>query len=113
MSNFAPKLQDATEDQLMYMVNELDFRVVPLASDELTRRSIKKLDQTIKNMDKSSAKYSQAMMDLSLVMLFVALVQILIALVIPSDAKLYVKFIIFIFIVIALMLFVGKMLRKG
>jgi len=36
MSNFSPKLQDATDKQLMNMVNELDFRVVPLAFDELT-----------------------------------------------------------------------------
>ncbi len=113
MSNFAPKLQDATEDQLMYMVNELDFRVVPLASDELTRRSIKKLDQSIRDMDKSSSKYSQVMMNLSWVMLFVAVIQILIALVIPSDAKLYIKFITFIIIVIALIFFAGKMLKKS
>lgn len=47
MANFSPKLEDSTDKQLLYMVNELDFRVVPLASDELTRRSIKKLNESV------------------------------------------------------------------
>lgn len=56
MSNFSPKLQDATDEQLMHMVNELDFRVVPLASNELTRRTIRKLEKTIEIFNSQSLK---------------------------------------------------------
>lgn len=38
MSNFSQKLEDATNEELMHWINEFDFRVVPLASDELTRQ---------------------------------------------------------------------------
>ncbi len=46
MSNFAKKLEDASEDELKSWINNLDFRVVPLASDELTRRALNKLKKS-------------------------------------------------------------------
>lgn len=65
MSNFSPKLQDATDEQLMHMVNELDFRVVPLASDELTRRTIKKLEATIEAFNNQSSKQTGKLVKLT------------------------------------------------
>ena len=43
MSNFSPKLEDATDEQLMRMINELDPNYVQLASNELSKRAIKKM----------------------------------------------------------------------
>jgi len=65
MSNFSPKLEDATDDQLKYMVNELDFRVVHLASDELTRRAVNNLKETIKVFNEQSSKQTQTMIRLT------------------------------------------------
>jgi len=65
MSNFSPKLQDATDEQLMNMVNELDFRVVPLASDELTRRAIRKLEKTIEAFNNQSSKQTDKLVKLT------------------------------------------------
>ena len=111
MSNFSPKLQDATDEQLMNMINELDFRAVPLASDELTRRSIEKLNQTMEKMDKTSEKYSLAMMNLAFITLFLTLVQILVALVIPNDAKLYIKFAAFIIVIMGIFILSKRLLK--
>ena len=60
MSNFSPKLQDATDEQLLHMVNELDFRVVPLASDELTRRTVRKLQEAIEVSNEHSQKIERS-----------------------------------------------------
>jgi len=65
MSNFSPKLQDATDEQLMHMVNELDFRVVPLASDELTTRTIRKLKKTIEVFNSQSSKQTEKLVKLT------------------------------------------------
>lgn len=65
MSNFSPKLEDATDEQLMHMVNELDFRVVPLASDELTRRTVKKLEKTISVFNEQSSRQTDKMIRLT------------------------------------------------
>lgn len=65
MSNFSPKLEDDTDEHLRYMVNELDFRVVPLASDELTRRTINKLEKTIAVFNKQSSKQTDKLVKLT------------------------------------------------
>ena len=87
MSNFSPKLEDATDEELMNMINELDFRVVPLASDELTRRTIKRLRETIETFNKQSWKQTQKMIQLTryivgltIVMIFGLIVQIILTL---------------------------------
>jgi hypothetical protein len=84
MSNFSPKLEDATDEQLMHMVNELDFRVVPLASDELTRRSVKKLHETIEKLNEQSSRQTDKMIKLTwwivgltVVMVFGLIIQII------------------------------------
>ena len=87
MSNFSPKLQDATDLQLMNMVNELDFRVVPLASDELTRRTIRKLEKTIEVFNNQSSKQADKLVGLTwwivgltIVMVIGLVIQIILAL---------------------------------
>ena len=65
MSNFAPKLEEATDEQLRYWINEFDFRVVPLASDELTRRTLNKLQKTIEVFNEESSKQTQRMIRLT------------------------------------------------
>ena len=87
MSNFSPKLEDATDEQLMNMVNELDFRVVPLASDELTRRTVKKLEKTIQIFNVQSSKQTEKMIrltwwivGLTFVMVLGLVIQIILAL---------------------------------
>lgn len=87
MSNFSPKLQDATDEQLMNMVNELDFRVVPLASDELTRRTIRKLEKTIEVFNNQSSKQTEKLVKLTrgivgltVVMVVGLIIQIILAL---------------------------------
>lgn len=87
MSNFSPKLEDATDEQLMHMVNELDFRVVPLASDELTRRSVGKLQEIIQRLNEQSSKQTQKMIrltwwivGLTIVMVVGLVIQIVLAL---------------------------------
>ncbi|MDD5721576.1 MAG: hypothetical protein PHT16_04030 [Candidatus Pacebacteria bacterium] len=86
MSNFSPKLEDATDEQLMHMVNELDFRVVPLASDELTRRTVKKLEKTIQAFNEQSSKQTDKMIyftwwivGLTIVMVAGLIIQIILA----------------------------------
>lgn len=87
MSNFSHKLQDATDDQLMNMVNELDFRVVPLASDELTRRSIRTLEKSIVTFNNESSKQTEKLVKLTwwivcltIIMIIGLVIQIILAL---------------------------------
>ena len=65
MSNFSPKLEEATDEQLKFWINEFDFRVVPLASDELTRRTVNKLRETIEIFNKQASKQTQRMICLT------------------------------------------------
>ena len=60
----------------MYMVNELDFRVVPLASDELTRRAVRSLEKTIEVSNDASERHHFVMVDLTLILFAVGLLQI-------------------------------------
>ncbi len=69
MSNFSPKLEDATDDQLMYMVNELSPTFTVLASDELTRRTLKKLQKTIEISNEHSEKLEIANYKIQLIMM--------------------------------------------
>ncbi len=79
MINFSPKLQDATEKELMNIVNESDPTHASLASDELTRRSIKQLNETIIREVEQSKKTSETTEVLSRAMYLFAVVQILIS----------------------------------
>ncbi len=77
MCNFHPKLEEATDEQLKYMINELDFRVVPLASDELTRRVLKKLQETIVSLDEKNEKLQKRIFWLTVVGVALATTQII------------------------------------
>lgn len=76
MTNFSPKLEEASEKQLLYMVNELDFRVVPLASDELTRRTLNRLRETIIELDEKNEKLQKWIFWLTVVGAILAVVQV-------------------------------------
>ncbi|MFA7314374.1 MAG: hypothetical protein WC025_00380 [Candidatus Magasanikbacteria bacterium] len=76
MSNFSPKLEDATDEKLMYMINELDFRVVPLASDELTRRHLGKLRENIEKFNEQSSKQTNKMIRLTWVIVLLTVVMV-------------------------------------
>lgn len=87
MPNFSPKLEDATEEQLKHWTNEGNFQVVPLASDELTRRTVKKSEETIKRFNKKSSGQTQKMIwltwtivGLTIVMVGGLVIQIILAL---------------------------------
>lgn len=68
MSNFSPKLQDSTEDELLHMINELNPTFTILASDELTRRVLRKLQKTIEISNKHSEKLEIANYKLQITM---------------------------------------------
>ena len=61
MSNFSPKIEEATEDQLKNWTNETDPRYGFLASNELMRRSVKKLHETIQTFNEQSSKQTSKM----------------------------------------------------
>ena len=65
MANFAKNLEEASEKELYSWVNQLDFRVVPLASDELTRRALDKLQGTIKAFNEQSSKQTEKLVRLT------------------------------------------------
>ena len=87
MANFAKNLEEASEKELYSWVNQLDFRVVPLASDELTRRTLNKLQETIKTFNEQSSRQTEKMVrltwwivGLTVAMLVGLVVQIILAL---------------------------------
>lgn len=59
MSNFGKDLGKASDEELYNWVNQLDFRVVPLASDELTRRALKKTRDATKSFNKKSSEQTE------------------------------------------------------
>ncbi len=65
MTNFAKKLEDASNKELYSWINELDFRVVPLASDELTRRALNQLQEAIETFNEQSSKQTEKMINLT------------------------------------------------
>jgi membrane protein implicated in regulation of membrane protease activity len=65
MINFSPKLQDSTDDQLWDYINTSSPHFGTLASDELTRRSLKELQKTMADLDKSTSDYSNRLLGLT------------------------------------------------
>lgn len=65
MSNFYPKLQDSTDDQLWHLINESNPVYSSLASDELTRRGLNKLQETIKIFNGQSSEHTEKMIRLT------------------------------------------------
>lgn len=87
MSNFHPRLEDATDKELMVMINELSPQFTILASDELTRRKLIKLQETITTFNNESSKQTNKMIvlawwvvGLTIAMLFGLIIQIIISL---------------------------------
>ncbi|KKQ64574.1 MAG: hypothetical protein US86_C0019G0002 [Candidatus Daviesbacteria bacterium GW2011_GWA2_38_24] len=65
MSNFSPKLEKATDEQLKHWVNEGNFQIVPLASDELTRRTLSELQKTIQVFNEQASKQTEKMIEVT------------------------------------------------
>jgi len=65
MSNFSKNLENATDEELINWINNLNFQVVPLASDELTRRTLRKLQKTIEKFNYNSSKQTEKMIGLT------------------------------------------------
>ena len=65
MSNFAPKLQDSTDDQLWRLINESNPHYSILASDELTRRRLNELQATITTFNNKSSEQTRKMIILT------------------------------------------------
>src|SRR3989338_6442500 len=61
MTNFSPKLQDSTQDQLLQLINQSSPHYGSLASDELTRRALIELQGTIKIFNEQSSKQTEKM----------------------------------------------------
>ena len=87
MRNFEKKLEEATEEELYFWVNERDFRIVHLASDELTRRSLNKLRETMRIFNNKSSKQTQEIIrltrwivGLTIIMVIGLIVQIILSL---------------------------------
>lgn len=72
MSNFSPKLQDSTDDQLWHLINESNPNYAMLASDELNRRSLNKLQKTIEEENKETGRFSLAFILLALTQIALA-----------------------------------------
>ena len=87
MSNFAPKLEDSTDDQLRFSVNEHNPHFASLSSDELTRRTLNKLEGTIRIFNEQSSKQTDKLVKLTwwivgltVAMLIGLIIQIILAL---------------------------------
>lgn len=65
MSNFSPKIEEATDDQLKHWTSETSPGYASLASDELTRRALNKLQETIKTFNEQSSKQTDKMIRLT------------------------------------------------
>ena len=65
MSNFSPKLEDSKDDQLWQLINQSSPHYGSLASDELTRRALNKLQETIKTFNDQSSKQTDKLVDLT------------------------------------------------
>lgn len=65
MSNFSPKLQDSTNEQLWHLINESSPAYSSLASDELTRRTLSELQSTIRIFNEQSSQQTEKLVRLT------------------------------------------------
>lgn len=65
MSNFSPKLEDTPDEQLKYGINEHNPHYAQLESDEMTRRTLNKLQEAIKTFNKQSSRQTKKMIKLT------------------------------------------------
>ncbi|KKS77090.1 MAG: hypothetical protein UV64_C0004G0021 [Parcubacteria group bacterium GW2011_GWC1_43_11b] len=87
MTNFAPKLEDSKDGQLWQLINQSSPHYGSLASDELTRRTLIKLEETIKTFNEQSSKQTDKLVGLTwwivgltVAMLIGLIIQIILAL---------------------------------
>ncbi len=81
MNNFNPKLQDATDEELMNMINKLAPNYASLASDELSRRKTQLLIETTNKNSIVQEKSSVRMEKLTISMLLLAVLQFIAAII--------------------------------
>lgn len=77
MSNFSPKIEESTEEQLNFIINELDARYGILASNELLRRDTEELKNTIQNFNEKSSKQTEKMLFLTYLIAFLTVVMVI------------------------------------
>lgn len=77
MSNFSPKLEESNEEQLNYSINEYDPRFGVLASNELTRRSLDKLQKTIETFNKETSEQTIKMLFLTYLIAFLTVIMVI------------------------------------
>lgn len=77
MANFAKKLKEATEEDLNSWINELDYNVASLASDELTRRYLRGLRKSIKLFNQKSSIQTDKMIFLTTVIAILTIVMVI------------------------------------
>jgi len=65
MTNFSPRLEDSKDDQLWQLINQSSPHYGSLASDELTRRALNKLQETIKTFNDQSSKQTDKLVGLT------------------------------------------------
>jgi len=75
MSNFEKNLSDFTEDELRQKTNQWGPDFAGLASDELTRRSLDRLQKTFVDFDKSTSRYSKVIIVLTVSLLVLGCMQ--------------------------------------
>lgn len=75
MSNFSPKIEDSTEKELLKHINELPPIFGSIASDELTRRTIKDFKKTIKEEIKASKRLSKILLTVAFIQIIITLFQ--------------------------------------
>lgn len=87
MVNFSPKIEDATDNQLKHWISESSPQYAQIASNELIKRSISRLEETIKKFNKQSSEQTQKMIwltwtivVLTIVMVVGLVIQIILAL---------------------------------
>ena len=65
MTNFSPKLEDSKDDQLWQLINQSSPHYGSLASDELTRRTLNKLQETIRTFNDQSSRQTDKLVGLT------------------------------------------------
>jgi hypothetical protein len=78
--NFAKNLEDASEEELLVWINTLDPNYTKLASDELTRRTLKSLDKATKENARQAQESSRKMETFTMALFIIGMVQILVGL---------------------------------
>ena len=77
MSNFSPKLQDSTDDQLWRLINESSPDFASLASGELSRRRMCQLQITIETFNKEASGQTEKMIRLTWYIVVLTIVMVI------------------------------------